>query len=214
MLPLWKALAQSDTLTVNKQEKEKFNFENYSNYVPDPNYLQSKTSIDGVYRKGKERIRIVTADRSHISLEREWDDKQYREIYHYSIGSKELMLYAKYFSRVPCGIWKQYNDEGILIEETNHDNNKHFKFSVEDLIEKMQQEYKININDKDLITIDRHYKENFDISFYSIIVRPFKDSDNHDGYIIDGLTGKTLMIKAIRRGKDPNIIRAFLSTFE
>lgn len=211
ILSLYKGFSQNDSLIDNIEKMKKFNFEDYNEFVRDRSFNQSDKTIDGFYKKGKERIRIVT-DKSHISLSKEWDDNQYKEIYHYSINTYQLVLYAKYFSHVPCGVRTKYDEEGNLIEKIDHDNDEHFNFSIEELIEKMQKEYKIDINDKYLVSIERYYKKDFDTSFYSLIVRPFIDSNRHDGYIVDGNTGRTLMIKHIERGVDLNIRAAFLCT--
>lgn len=94
ILSLYKGFSQNDSLIDNIEKMKKFNFEDYNEFVRDRSFNQSDKTIDGFYKKGKERIRIVT-DKSHISLSKEWDDNQYKEIYHYSINTYQLVLYAK-----------------------------------------------------------------------------------------------------------------------
>lgn len=101
--------------------------------------------------------------------------------------TRSLKKTGQFFYNFPIGIHKEYNERGILVNEINHE--EYFKFSIEDLIKKMEKEFGLNIMDThNKIEISRSINPS---PHYHITYPSYK---NFDGVvnivIIDGTTGE------------------------
>lgn len=113
-----------------------------------------------------------------------------------------LWVKGKKFYGFEIGIWREYNPAGELTKETDY--NKPYKFSVEDLIKKMKDEYHIDILHNSLhIYISRYTNElgaKYDVCIH---LKENKYSDMKC-FIIDGTTGKTISENIVRAETEKN----------
>jgi len=97
------------------------------------------------------------------------------------------------FHTVPIGIINYYDISGNIIKKENTD--ELFKFGVDDLIDKMKDEYKTDILIPSLMwDVNRYVAEEMNMSFYEVSVRDLLRDFIIHIYLIDGTTGETLLI--------------------
>lgn len=63
--------------------------------------------------------------------------------YIYNKKSSLLQLKGQTFYNFPIGVWKEYDENGKLIKETNWD--KNYPFKVEDLCKLIKEEYGVDL---------------------------------------------------------------------
>ena len=97
------------------------------------------------------------------------------------------------------------------MEEIDYD--KNYKFSINDLIEKMREEHDVDILDKYRVITSRMYNDTLNQSFYRLTVRPFQGAEQFTAYIIYGNTGATLLQKSMWSGEG-NIYDLYLETLK
>lgn len=191
---------------------KKFSLEDYKHFILDKNLSYSTNGIGGTYRNGDESLKVIVSQ-ENIIIYKGNDNNQYETLEYYSANNNQLTYSGQLFDRVEYGTWRKYDEQGNLIEEVDHD--VHFDFSIEALIEKMLKEHGEDITNKALVSVRRYYKEEYDISFYSVVVRPFAGASQHYGYIIDGNTGKTLLHDGRSRGDGlESVLNTFLKTLK
>lgn len=92
------------------------------------------------------------------------------------------------------GVSKEYDGRGNVIKE--YDQDKGFAFSIDDLIQKMQDEYGVDITDtRQTFTVYRGGGEGEEAPFYGLYVYDFSQGKNTTrtiAYLFDGNTGKLL----------------------
>ena len=212
ILSLFQGFAQNDSVKANNKNMEKFLLEDYKNFTQDKSFSDSIYGIDGTYRYRDEILRIAV-NNENIVLNKGNINDHYEDLKYYSVTNNQLIYSGKLFDRIKYGIWLKYDEQGNLIEKINQD--EHFEFTVQNLIEKMQKEYGVDISKKSISSVRRYYKKEYDISFYSVIVRPFSGAAQHHGYIIDGNTGKTLLHAGRSRGDGlESVLDTFLQSFK
>ena len=184
---------QTKNNNLQKDIMEYFDINKYKNLKPNPKY-----SGGGNYLAlNGDEIRVIgsTDEGPTISIKKR--DTPITLIYAYH---KNNLLKAKgqQFYGMIYGTWKEYDEKGKMIKETNYD--KDYKFSVTDLEKKMNEEYKVNILDiKQTHSVSR-FKGN-----YKIICDPIAEVIFTE-YEIDGTTGKTISIKKVNGDTDEETI--------
>jgi len=116
------------------------------------------------------------------------DDKSaYFEGYDYYKKNLSIKGGGHYFHGIAYGVFKEYNEDGIIIKQTDYD--APFKFSIESLIKKVKKETGIDISKPiPQATINRttsgtpHY----------VLILPLKDVSELRYLTIDGTNGDTL----------------------
>jgi len=97
------------------------------------------------------------------------------------------------FYDVQFGTIKYYDNSSKVIREDNLD--IPYKFSVDDLIDKMKKEYDIDIlNTKLIRNIKRYFEEKINMVFYEVMIWDLVIDGIMHIYLINGNTGETLLI--------------------
>ena len=103
-----------------------------------------------------------------------------------------LMLTVTTFYNIECGIFKRYNKLGNVVEEENLD--APYTFSIDDLIDKMKDEYDVDILNVGLVrTASRGFADEVNMPFYQVNVKDVTTNFIVHIYLIDGATGETLL---------------------
>ncbi|GAA3771485.1 hypothetical protein GCM10022423_26980 [Flavobacterium ginsengiterrae] len=141
-------------------------------------------------KKGNERISIISTDRV-IQVTRSNINNPYKYISVYDVKTKVIQVLGVRFKSMSIGTSTYYDDNGIKTKEIQ--NEKPYKFSLTDMIEKFKTEYSLDIeNPKVLYDINRFIgKTELKIPLYEVSIRedfPYVCTS----YLIDGNTGKTL----------------------
>jgi hypothetical protein len=116
----------------------------------------------------------------------------FKHIFKYSKKDLQLVSEGEWFFLTPTGIHKTYDTSGKIVDETNFD--KDYPFTVEQLIEKFEKEFKI-----ELLTSTKHIRaERFLGNFinnsrpgYRIIIRNEAGSEERE-INFDGISGEIL----------------------
>ncbi|QYS92304.1 hypothetical protein JJC04_07345 [Flavobacterium covae] len=114
---------------------------------------------------------------------------------------------------MPVGTNKVYDENGKLIKETNRD--LPYNFSIQDLINKMQKEYKIDILDiKQTKSVFRYVeKEKVKLPLYEVWCYNQKNDLKLICYIINGTTGETIYVgERFIEGKQGSLLDQYLNS--
>lgn len=129
---------------------------------------------------------------------------------YYDKNSLKLKGDCYYFSKMIIGNYKFYDEKGNLIKEIDYD--KGFSFTADDLILKVKQEFKIDLN-KDLKGIEIYrgsHTFNFHTYTISMTLKTVNGYPKYRSIVIDGTFGFILfdrtychrrLIKLLRRVK-------------
>ncbi len=134
----------------------------------------------------------------------------YFKIFHPNLRLKEI---GKEFFNMPVGTNKVYDENGKLIKETNRD--LPYNFSIQDLINKMQKEYKIDILDiKQTKSVFRYVeKEKVKLPLYEVWCYNQKNDLKLICYIINGTTGETIYVgERFIEGKQGSLLDQYLNS--
>lgn len=116
------------------------------------------------------------------------------------------------FYSFPVGVSILYDSQGKVVREDNHDND--FNFSVENLADKMNKEFGINImNSNNVINIVRGIEsEHIKGPIYIIYVH-IKDKPSYiRNYLINGRTGSILFVLDNSEEEPKSVINEYLNT--
>lgn len=166
-----------------------FDIKKYENYEIDNDFISSKDDLH--YKTDSSRIRILF-DENTVQVEENYVKTPVKKIYVYTKKNNKLMAEGEYFYGIPIGVEREYNENEILIKETDWD--KPFSISIEQLGRIMQERYEINILDRNNIVTMYRYKEDDLIKqpLYEIYVKDKHNDLKTHCYIINGNTGETL----------------------
>ena len=171
----------------NKNIMKKFNIKNFENLDLDKRYTQSRN--DTFYVNKNQKLRITTT-KTNIQVEENSNDSAYTSVEIYSTRDSLLMKEGKSFHYFPVGIWKEYDSSGKLKKTINYD--EKFKFSLDNLIDKMNKEFKVNILDKDRALCNRYFDKTIEKSFYEISHKTTKEGKQLESFLFDGDSGVLL----------------------
>ena len=177
--------SQNDSLNLKKDTMKRLDSNKFKDLPLDNNRNKIRsTSDETFYRTDKERIRVSSYS-GRIGIEKEDINTPYGSVEVYSEKTKSLLLEGKIFSRnIKIEIWKEYDENGELIKETDWDSG--YQFSIDSLIEKMKKEYDIDVLNRENTWVYRSYGEE---KFYEV-----GDRRNYptDWFLLDGNTGALL----------------------
>ena len=188
---------------------EYFNENEYKDWKLDPEHCSPEFPCednDKFLMKGDERVRIGFYEEG-IQLRKRKANSPYEIITGFSNKTRRLLIQGKEFYQMNIGIDKVYNENGECIKEIDWD--KPYKFSIKDLIEKIQKEYHINLeNKREGASVRRFEYEKLDNKpFYEVSIKSKENELKRDYILIDGKTGKTLFESFYymkdENGKDP-----------
>jgi hypothetical protein len=135
-----------------KNTMEYFDINKYKDWEIDTKY--SPTGKDKYLKKGEERISIEYFNDA-VQIELNTINSPYYKFKKFSLKTNRLLLIGTEFYDIHVGIWESYDETGQLIKKIDYD--KPYKFSIEDLIKKMKNEYDIDLLDvKHAISISRY----------------------------------------------------------
>jgi hypothetical protein len=121
---------------------EYFDINKYKDWEIDTKY--SPTGKDKYLKKGEERISIEYFNDA-VQIELNTINSPYYKFKKFSLKTNRLLLIGTEFYDIHVGIWESYDETGQLIKKIDYD--KPYKFSIEDLIKKMKNEYDIDLLD-------------------------------------------------------------------
>ncbi|WP_345200386.1 hypothetical protein [Chryseobacterium ginsengisoli] len=178
---------QNDTLKSNNSIKdtmeyitiEEFNKRNYINNQGDfVQQFKGSNNIDfiqNIHKKG-----------TPITLIKAFYEK-----------TKSIKGTGQRFNNFVYGIWKEYDESGKLIKETNWD--KNYLFKVEDLCKLIKAEYGVDltiVSEPNKNSVERRYEEDYKKHCYVVIFRHLPLDEGNDARFkeiyIDGETGKIM----------------------
>ncbi|WET48451.1 hypothetical protein PYS58_17960 [Chryseobacterium indologenes] len=194
---------------INNQTKtdtmEHFNISKYKDLPLD--LKVSSTKEDKTYLYHDLRIRVVNSP-NIIQVEEKGVNSPYltSKIF---FKNNNLKSIGRNFYSFPIGIFKEYDESGKLIREVNND--APYKFSIDDLINKIKKEYDVDIvgdykdSDKTKIMVSRWlgYKEDWSIYKKNVPMYQVSIRDKEGAPIvleINALTGDTISKKLNKVG--------------
>jgi len=180
---------------------EYFTIAKYQDWEIDQDWTSSEN--DQFLKKGNERVRI-TSHKDKIQIKRSLTFNRYTKTWVYDKKSSVLRFYVMCFNQFPISTAKFYNENGILIKETDHD--EPYSFSLKELILKIKKEHDIDIEDnKQNVVVSRRIEEKIKKPVYEVYL-PSKESIGKRDYIlIDGTTGDVLFESAYYSHDDQSI---------
>lgn len=128
--------AQKTNNNLNNSKMKFYNENEYKNWKWDPKFCSNENPCkddDKSLMNGNERARIFIF-KNNIQVERCNVISPYKDLYVYYLNNKSLRNYGKSFYSTNVGIWKEYNEKGILIKETNWD--EPYKISIIEVVKK------------------------------------------------------------------------------
>lgn len=116
------------------------------------------------------------------------------------------------FYSFPVGVSILYDSQGKVIREDNHDND--FNFSVENLADKMNKEFGINImNSNNVINIVRGMEQEHIKEPIYIIYAHINDKPGYiRNYLVSGRTGRILLVLDSSEEEPKSVIDEYLNT--
>jgi hypothetical protein len=215
------ANSQNSNNFKNKKTMEKINIESikdkfstYKQYVKDGKICESKltqTSKEYNELKGDTLITVIENYGRYTQIIRNVNSN-FKNI---KIYNKNLLLKREAgcfgeaietinwpVTGLEIGISKEYDENGNLIKEINHD--KNYPFSIDMLIEKMKNDYDIDLsvrNQEQPVTVWRFYENSEQV--YCIKILLSTCLTGHQRFIkLDGATGKVISDKTVSLPKD------------
>lgn len=187
-----------NSLKIKNKKMEYFNINNYKDLPADSMYESSDTDL--YYLLGNDKKIRIFFYKETIQVEESSTTSPYKTIKVYSNKNKILLAQGKEFYNIPLDIEKEYDENGKLIKEIDHE--KPYKFSIEDLVKKMNDEYKVDLmNPLPGISANRYVDKS--VSIYEVLV-PQNSPYIIKVYKFNGTTGDLLLIK-LSNGMDRKV---------
>ncbi|MEN2416393.1 hypothetical protein [Flavobacterium mesophilum] len=161
--------------------------------------IKLDSEIDTSFNDKNKNIRI-TSDKKNIQVEEVEKDNPFKTTIVYFKNNKKINSSIKRFYTIPTGISKEYDENGNLKKETDWD--KNYGFTLDNLIQKMNTEYKIDITNVDKTFDINRFIVN-QVPYYEVYSKDIENSQKLHCFIIDGKKGKTLFT-TIRYINDKN----------
>jgi len=176
---------------IKKDTMEYYNKNEYKDWKIDPEHcsLFPCADNDKFIMKGDERINIFTDEKRFIQVERSSIINPYKIVKVYSFKNKQLLNLSKDFYSSPVS-YEKYDEKGKIVEVKNY--NEPYKFTIEDLIEKIKKEYKVDLGDKsEGSAAGRTSKDG--VFYYEVFLRHKTGEQKMEYLLVDGTTGKTVL---------------------
>ncbi len=163
--------------------------------IPLDIYLKQATdgiSVNVYLISGGKKINI-NADATSIIVREKDKNTPYKLYKYYSAKTNNLLVSGFLYDDIHLGLWKEYDEDGNLIKETDED--KDFQFTLNDLINKMKLKYNIDILDKKNVrSASRYESDKLHKLVYEIQINKHSENkrDDVERFIFDGTTGKLI----------------------
>ncbi len=183
---------KSQTTNPNKN-MEHFNIDKFKYLVtnPDTGLLILENGDETYYLKGANNQGYIER------IEKKNTPFTIVKVFH---ENKSLLTKGEEFYNFRIGTYKEYDEIGNLIKETNYDQD--YKFSIADLAKKMKEEYKIDILKRSpWIKVMRDKIDSVVIYKIMIYLKENKYSDTKN-FNIDGITGKVISEEVLSYPKE------------
>ena len=177
----------SDNLLKNKQMEYSF-LNKYKDWEIDDNYFSSIDNTHKFYKKEDKRVKITLLE-TYSFIKESSVINPYSCIFVYDTKKEFLIASAKYFYNVEIGVGKQYDNIGKLIKEEDYD--KGYSFSIENLVQKISNEYHINLEDIREEAFVKRRKEKDEL-YYEVHIKDKKLFDKYRYILVDGKEGTIL----------------------
>ncbi len=194
---------------LNKDTSKYFNIDKYKDWEVDTDYTY--TQFNKHFIKGNLKASIYYSRTNIRTKDDSIDIYKLKEIsefisimnspykfgrFYYPNGNLKIQL--QFFYDFKIGIEKNCDEQGKLVEEINYD--KPYKFTLDRLITKMKRKYDLDLLDGKSLSVHRGISKKGTIEkypYYNIWVRlkPSTPEFGYTDYLIDGITGKTLLVK-------------------
>jgi hypothetical protein len=175
----------------NINKMEKINIEEYKE-LP----INSETGLQ-ILQNGDE-VQIFKGANNVGYVKKEKKRETPFEDYKVYFENCNLQLKSTYFYSFPYGTSTEFDENGNIIKETNHDLS--YKFSIEDLALKIKKEFKIDIMKKSpWIKIMRFVENSKSFYLFSININENKQGNTKE-ILIDGATGANISEKTLKFG--------------
>ncbi|WP_145902553.1 hypothetical protein [Flavobacterium covae] len=175
-------------------------------------YRKNKTNNGYIFHEDNEKIRQVESEDKTFWEERS-NEKTGIRIYKEFHKNSKLKSILKSFYSIKFGFKKEYDEQGKLIRETNYD--LPYKYTIEDLATKMNNQYQIDIyNIKQIHSINRYEeKKHLKIPLYEVWSYHKTNPLKLTCYIINGTTGETIYEdERFIEGKQGSLLDQYLKT--
>lgn len=154
----------------------------------------NENKLDSIYEYTlQDTIVKLYESKDQYKKELVWDNHSFKQTSLYDKTTNLLVNQFCHFYAMPVGIWKSYDEKGVLISWKNYDEN--FDFSIKELIPMLKKDLQIDlINDTNYqsLLIDRFsYKQLYFITRYCYQVNISMVGETRS-IKIDGKTGEIL----------------------
>ncbi|MFK7002085.1 hypothetical protein [Flavobacterium oreochromis] len=201
-------IKKQDISNIKKDTMEIFNIEKYKNLKKDMNV----SGYGNYILENGDKIRVesgkdyyserITKNNTNLST--------YKEFF---ASNKSIKKTVNFLHNIHFGIAKEYDEQGKLIRETNY--NLPYKYTIEDLATKMNNQYQIDIyNIKQIHSINRYEeKKHLKIPLYEVWSYHKTNPLKLTCYIINGTTGETIYeCERFIEGKQGSLLDQYLKT--
>ena len=201
------------TITNNKPNTmEYFNINNYKNWEED---TERTSSEKDKYLKFKEKRVSIEYFNNVVRVEESNISSPYLFFKVFYTSNNSLKLNGQTFYTVDYGIWRSHDEKGKLIKVDDLD--KSYKFSLENLINKMKEEYNLDLmNKSSTVSISRYEeKKDLHVTLYEIWYRDRENRQLIHCYLISGTTGKTIFTNTRYLGdKKGSLLQNYLDSLK
>ncbi|WP_253784716.1 hypothetical protein [Flavobacterium sp. HSC-32F16] len=154
----------------------------------------NENKLDSIYEYTlQDTIVKLYESKDQYKKELVWDNHSFKQTSLYDKTTNLLVNQFCHFYAMPVGIWKSYDEKGVLISWKNYDEN--FDFTVKELIAMLKKDLQIDlINDTNYksLLIDRFsYKRLFLFTSYCYVLQ-LNLMEGTRTIKIDGKTGEIL----------------------
>lgn len=176
---------QTTDIVKNDTIMEKFNASDYKDLKIDKKtglYITDDGFLLQLIESGNEIGTII---------KKQQIDSPYNEFYEYGINNL-LKVKGSLIYMTKIGIWKEFNESGELIKETNWD--EPYKYSLNMVIDKIKNDYKVDL---EKISqgggLSRSLRQQLDNKpIYEVTLKSAENPIQRKYILIDGLNGKIL----------------------
>jgi hypothetical protein len=172
---------------IKEDTMEYFNIDKYKDWEIDSDF--SSSDDHKFLKKRNERVEInFLSDGIQVRLRN--FNSPYEKIKGYSNSTKFLVAEGLDFYGSPIDKTIQYNEKHQIVKEIDYETP--YKFTIEDLIEKIKKEYKVDLGDKsEGSAAGRTSKDG--VFYYEVFLRHKTGEQKMEYLLIDGTTGKTVL---------------------
>ncbi|MCV9926915.1 hypothetical protein OIU83_04600 [Flavobacterium sp. LS1R49] len=203
-----KGQVKSDSIIKRETAIETFDINKYRDWDIDTKYSPSKD--DKYLKYSNEGVKILYFNDT-FQEEKNLYGNPILDVKSYYVKTNSLKLKGQTFYNLEFGIWKEYDEKGNLIKETNYD--KEYKFSIDDLVKKMKEKYNYDLmNMEKTYNLNRYIDlEKTKLPLYEVYYRDDKNTQVLHSYVINGNTGE-ILFSTLRstQGKQGSLYDAFI----